>query len=180
MIDRELSRNGSGYVDPTAYAALMEVQKGERKMDNKTGELWEITTKEGYNKECIIIADRGSYSTVLCLYDEPRRECDIKVNCRGMKYTSGGMPQYAFDSKITEFIRKLSDQEFEEIMDKVADALGMNRVVEVPILSKLLSQPVAVETEPIYTAVELERTKAQLEVYKGLYENLLKDVLQHG
>lgn len=176
MIDRELSRNGSGYVDPTAYAALLEVQKGERKMDNKTGELWEITTKDGYNKECIIIADRGSYSTVLCLYDEPRRECDIKVNCMGMKYTSGGMLQYAFDRNITEFIRKLSSHEFEDIMDKVADAIGMNRVVEVPVFP----QPVAVETEPIYTDVELERTKAQLEVYKGLYENLLKDVLKHG
>lgn len=173
MIDKELLRNGSGYVDPTAYAALTEVQKGEN-MDNKTGEIWEVTDNKGYVKECIIIADHGSCSTILRLFDEDNGYNDIQVNCRGIKYTDSRKLQYCFDSACTGFIRKLSEQEFETIKTKVAASIGIKaQVVEVV-------KEVAEEALQIPDNLELERTKAQLEVYKGLYEDLLKGVLRNG
>ena len=173
MIDNELLRNGSGYVDPTAYAALIEVQKGEP-MEMKTGELWEVKNNKGWVNECIILADYGKLCTILQLVDEDNGFNDIQVNCRGIKYADSRKLQYCFESACTGFIRKLSEQEFDTIMKKVAASLGIKaQVVEVV-------KEIAAEALQIPDNLELERTKAQLEVYKGLYEDLLKGVLQNG
>lgn len=175
MIDKELLRNGSGYVDPTAYKALLEVQKGEP-MENRTGELWEVTNNKGYVNECIILADHGKVCTILQLIDEDNGYSDIQVNCRGIKFTDSRKLQYCFDNACTGFIRKLSEQEFEAIMKKVAASLGIKaQVVEV-----VKEVEIVKETEALPDNLELAKVQAQLEVYKGLYEDLLKGVLRNG
>jgi len=175
LIDKELLRNGYGYVDPTAYKALLEVQKGEP-MEMRTGEIWEVTSNNGWVKESIILADHGKVCTILQLIDEDNGHTDIQVNCRGIKFTDSRKLQYCFDNACTGFIRKLSEQEFETIMKKVAASLGIKaQVVEV-----VKEVEIVKETEVLPDNLELERTKAQLEVYKGLYEDLLKDVLHNG
>ena len=174
MIDNELLRNGSGYVDPTAYTALLEVQKGEN-MDKRTGEIWEVQYNNGYVKECIVIADHGSCCTILQLRDDDDKGfCDLEVNCRGIRFADSRKPQYAFDNALVSFVRKLSDQEFDTIKNKVAASLGIKaQVVEVV-------KEVAAEALQLPENLELAKVQAQLEVYKGLYEDLLKGVLRNG
>lgn len=173
MVDKELLRNGSGYVDPTAYKALLEVQRGE-KMEKKTGEIWEQETNKGYMREVIVLADHNGCCTILQLIEGENPHCDIKVNCRGEKFTDSKKLQYCFDDSLTSFIRKLSDEEFSTILNKVANSLGIKqKVVEVV-------KEVKTETPVANHHLELEKTKALLEEYKGLYSDLLKDVLRNG
>lgn len=171
LIDKELLRNGSGYVGPTAYAALMEVQKGEN-MDKKTGEIWEVTNNNGFVRECIILADNGGCCTILPLIDEDNGHTDIQVNCRGIKYADSRKLQYTFDNCCTDFVRKLNEQEFNTIMNKVAASLGIQQ--------KVVEVVKEVEALVVPDNLELAKVQAQLEVYKGLYEDLLKGVLRNG
>lgn len=50
--ESELLRNGSGYVDPTAYKALKKIEKMEDENMNefKPGEIWESVPIDGRNQ----------------------------------------------------------------------------------------------------------------------------------
>ena len=71
--------------------------------------------------------------------------------------------QYSYDKFLTNFIRKLTDEEYAEIMATVAESLGISQQV----IEKEVVKEVEVVKEIPCDNIELERTKAQLEVYKG-------------
>lgn len=169
--------NNEGYFDETAYKALLNVQKGNI-MNNyiKTGEVWEIESTNGNMYIAVIIADDGNVVNFIRLIDSDTSNSDFEVNCRGIMYGSSRMVQYCFCQKVKTYIRTLSGEEYEEIMQKVADSLGIEgteRVIEKVIEKE--AEPV--ELEVIAFDAELEKTKAQLEVYKDLYEKLLQKMV---
>ena len=125
----ELRRNGSGYYDPTAYKALKNIEREEEEMEVRKGEIWEV--EMGNNiRTVLVLAVHGSYSTVLTFSDEQRERRTVQMNAQGMKYTEPGMVTYKFHDAFDKFIRLTTDEEFGNIMDQVAGALGIE--TEVP------------------------------------------------
>lgn len=173
-MDRELFRQGSTHCfDYTAFRALQNIEREEKKMENKTGEIWGFETNNGIMREAIILKDHGQYSTVLPLFDTDNGSCDVTVNCRGQKFTSTGKMQYVFENRFTLYIRTLTAEEFGEIMDKVAESLGLQRKEVIKEVVKEV--PKEVKTTVIAdNSEELARVQAQLEVYKTMYNDLLR------
>lgn len=171
-MDKDFKFNHERYYDPTAYRALSNVQKGGimNLNDSRTGEIWDVSAKNGMNYKALVIADNGQVVTLIKLVDEETNNCDFSIICQGKMYGSSRMIQHTFTQFCESFHRKLKDEEFQSIMDKVAKSLGIETKCETN----------ATVEEFVYgkqTEVELEKTKAQLEVYKGLYEGLIQKVM---
>lgn len=179
--------NSEGYYDPTAYQAINSVKKEEVRLKNmrsRVGEIWECEFPHRTESvPVLIIADDGNVVTFLRLVDEKNDKHDIEVVCRGKMYASSRMIQYTFDQSIVSFERIVSDKDFKEIMDKIAASLGFeSKVLDHCENKDTNPEPVFIpHAEPdIFTEMELERTKAQLEVYKSLYENLMQQMIGRG
>lgn len=122
----ELKRNGSGYYDPTAYQALKKIERREKEMEIRKGEIWEV--EMGNNiRTVLVLAVHGSYSTVLTFSDEQRERRTVQMNAQGMKYTEPGMVTYKFHDAFDKFIRLATDEEFADIMNQIAGALGIEK-----------------------------------------------------
>lgn len=120
----DLKRNGSGCYDPTAYKAIRNVENGGTEMNIRKGEIWEVEHGKD-SKLALVLAFKGSYCSVLLLNDEPRETRDIQLNARGMKFTESGMISYKFVDAFVDFVRKTTDEEFQDVMHKVCESLEM-------------------------------------------------------
>lgn len=183
MMDKELKRNNEGYYDPTAYIALNNVQKGEYM--NRTGEIWEVNTGDRYYR-AIVVADDGNIATIIKLLDADTDNSDF---CIRSKYGCSRMLMFAFTQNFVQFIRKLTDEEFHEVKSKVAISLGIHtktveKIVEVkPSEEDIQKLKEAIKKEQpqiMASDIELEKTKAQLSVYKSLYESLMQQLIGRG
>lgn len=112
MADYGMKRNGSGYYDPTAYAAMIGMAK--------PGEIWE-TNKDG--KLVLILNNHGGFCNCLTLTDKSEDKNCMEV--RGM-YTNPGMVRYLFNDYLSCWVSTLAHDEFDDIMAGVADALGLH------------------------------------------------------
>lgn len=182
----DLKVNGAGYYDPTAYAALSNIQRKEDKgMELYNGDILEYEKSNGSLCEVVILAVHDKYSTILSLSDSDKQPYGVK--CRGMRYTDPGMIQYAYNNKLSNYIRSMTDYEYAELMDAVVDSLGYEaktvevaKKVETPALCIPESEAstVVAGVKPVQEpsvesfSEELTRTKAERDVYKELYENL--------
>ncbi len=182
-MDKELKRNNEGYYDPTAYIALNNVQKGEYM--NRTGEIWEVNTGDRYYR-AIVVADDGNIATIIKLLDADTDNSDF---CIRSKYGCSRMLMFAFTQNFVQFIRKLTDEEFHEVKSKVAISLGIHtktveKIVEVkPSEEDIQKLKEAIKKEQpqiMASDIELEKTKAQLSVYKSLYESLMQQLIGRG
>lgn len=188
-MDKEMFRQGSTRCfDFTAFSALRNIEKEERKMNNKTGEIWNIEMSNGNIREALVVKDNGDSCIILLLTDTSNSSCDIEVNCRGRMYTSSKRIQYCFEDKFGNFIRKLTNAEFKDVQVKVADSIGI-KPKEVLVgkpsddeheLKKMLADTKKrqIILQPQDGNVELERIKAKLEVYKDLYTELLQNTMK--
>lgn len=170
-MERSEFRKGSTRLyDDTAYRALNKIEREEKEMD-RTGEIWEIESAGGKLKEAVVLSDYDGICQVVILTDEWNNHCDIELNCRGRRYGCSRMIQYSFENRIIGFIRSLTDDEFEDIHTKVAEGLGLEIHEEHCTPAKV---------EPIDGDMELElaTAKAQLEVYKNMYNDLLQMTLK--
>lgn len=131
-MNKDVLRNGSGINDYTAYKAIMNTEKGANKMEIEKGEIYEVKRNDGKFMHVVILAVHEQVSSILPLTDEIF-ENSVKVVCQGEKYTDVHRIQYVFNSNIRRFIRKLTDEEFTGIMDKVAEGLGVSRYVAAPV-----------------------------------------------
>ena len=177
-----INRNGSGYADPTAYDAIKNIMKSEEKtMNFYRGDIVDFELNNGLSKEAVILSVHDNYSSVVVLWD---KEKPYIVNCRGMKYTDPGMVQYVFNDKITGFVRSMSDQEYADIMQAVVDSLGYEAPEQVKkaevkeAAPEEFIPPVAVDG-PFNIAFreEMVQIKAERNVYKELYENLINSMI---
>lgn len=176
-MDRNLFRRGSTRCfDHTAFEALRNIEKEENKMDkmdkkDKTGELWEIETASGYVREVIVVKDSGESCIILSLTETKGSNCDIDINCKGMKYSSSKRLQYCFSDKFKSFVRKMTKDEYESVMDKVRVSLGIKQTVEV--IKEHVPEVIRADESH-----ELAAVKAKLEVYEKLYTELLQKTIR--
>ena len=183
MAEREttLLRNGSGYVDTTAYKALKKVEKemsanGGVKMENefKPGEIWESTTERNEPVYYLIVGVQKYYCNVLKLkyFDEehPENTSDnIEVIAKGIMYTDVGMIAYASKRKLNGFIRRLTDEEFATVKTCILEKLGFDEFLS-------FDNQTMAEMEKKLEAAEnrAERYKSEKEMELGAYNENMK------
>lgn len=193
-MDRELLRNGSGYVDWTAYKAMQSVIKGENKMEFNRGEIFEYETVRSEIKKALIVsADfraKSKYLSIIILSEDVKGENMVPIVCEGMMYADCGMVSFAANDRLSNFIRKATDAEMQQIDDGIIRCLGIEpKVVEVEKNVGIPTIPVErtfemtvdgvhAESKLAIEAVEeLATAKAEANVYKSLYEQLLARML---
>ncbi len=196
----ELRRNGSGYYDPTAYKALKNIEREEKEMEVRKGEIWEIEVGNQL-RTAVVLATQGSYSIVLTFTDEPRERRTVQINAQGMKYTEPGMISYKFHDNFVKFIRLTKEEEFADIMKQVSYALGLEMYEPIPVaiaesgniqnLQMELAEAKAKNLELVNYNINLlsenvdlqekEKNRIKLEterdLYKSQYESLLERVI---
>ena len=174
MNKNDFIKGSTRCIDSTAMTALRNIEKEGGNMASRTGEIWDIEMASGDTKEGIIIADHGSICTILLLQEMDNGKGDLVVNCRGEKYTDSRRVQYCTSRKAVQFIRKLTDSELTEIKDKIVKTFGIEPkkvIKEIPAVAAAQNDKAEIKHIP---NMELECTKAQLELYKTMYNDLLK------
>lgn len=186
-MDKELFRNGSGYVDITAYKALSNIEKENNKMEFKRGEIFEYEMKDRYEtkKALVVSADFRSgdrYINVIVLTDEPKGNINVPINCQGMMYADCGMVSFATNDRLLDYIRTATAEEMSQIDAGIAKCLGIEqKTVEVPV-EKVVEVPVQVSAQypsetHLKTAEALAKARTEAGIYKNLYEQLLAKVM---
>lgn len=194
MNKNDISKNGSGYIDPTAYTVILNTEKGEKKMEYQRGEIYEVKKNDGTFMEAVILAVHEETCTILQLSDKVL-EGSFKVIAKGEKYTSAYRIGYVFKDKIRTFIRKLKDEEFSEVMEHVRESLSIPKIVAVPVPEGMEKDAEFYEAKieeledaRVDMVLELDSARRDLtllqdskkeaeverNLYKSLYENLLE------
>ena len=191
----ELRRNGSGYYDPTAYKALKNIEREEQEMEVRKGEIWEV--EMGNNlRTVLVLAEHGSYSTVLIFSDEQRERRTVQLNAQGMKYTEPGMITYKFNDGFNRFIRQTKEEEFADIIGQVECAMGLDLNAPIPLevyeskeikrlqmeVEDLKAKNLKLEKcnthfESMATDTNITILKTERDLYKSQYESLLERVI---
>lgn len=169
----ELRRNGAGYYDPTAFKALKKIEREEKKMEVRKGEVWQVEIGNSV-RTVVVLAVHGSYSTVLTFSNEQRERRTVQLNAQGMKYTEPGMVSYKFHDAFDKFIRLTTDEEFADIMNQVAEALEIEKkeAAYIPFVvaeSKEIQRLQAALEDASAKIIELEKDNVQLAA--TIYEN---------
>ncbi len=170
-----INRNGSGYYDETAYMAIKNYIKSEEKnMELYEGDIFRAVMKSGEEREFVILSVHKDISTVLMLSDNEYFPCE--VNCNGIKYTHPGMLQYVFNDRFTTFIRSMKKDEIDDLKRKVLEALGCSipeKETPAEVIEKVVEKVVEVPAVDEELKNSLDRTIAERDIYKELYEKLL-------
>lgn len=157
-------RNSEWYSDPTAYNAIKNADKP------LAGEIYTIN-RNGLLKTVLIIAANGDVCNIVELIAE-EKEGTMPVRAKAMMYTNPRMLQYTFVSQLGDFVRRLSEAEFQPILEGIVDALHITIRNETP------AQTPAPAPEPVMVTDPVAEVEAR--IYKQLYLDLLDKVLKHG
>lgn len=183
MADYGLKKNGEGYPDPTAYAAITGIQK--------PGEIWAY--KGG---DALIIKNHGTFSSILRLVDD---ECAGSVEVGG-RFTDPRLLSYAYNDKLSIYQGKITPAEFGWVLADIENALGVEikphtaNIAEEAERIKMVEELAAVRTcyneadstmrdyRERYLAVKEEATKyrIQLEMMQQMYSDLMEKFLQRA
>lgn len=174
--ESELLRNGSGYVDMTAYKALKKVEKsmngGIEKMEKVfiPGEIWESKTNNAENEYYLIVAVQDNVCNVLKLKsEEDKSHGNIEVIAKEKMYTDAGLISYVSKWKLCRFVRVLTGAEFEKVKTCILEKLGFDE-----FLSFDSRTDVDAEKQIRSLHEQIDRIKAENEMELSAYNENLK------
>lgn len=207
----DLRKNGSGIYDETAYKAIQNVSKnrsgGGTTMNGNFAEkdIVEVETANGI-KQYLLLACHDTYATALMLNDAKPRENGFEVKSRALMHTDTGKLSYVFYDKIIEYIKTVTDAEFAEIKQAIADTLRITdlfsertagSVAEIREVEMCLSEADKEELEKImraavqavipaeaYEKTDFEREAAETKIVelraeRNVYRELYMNLLQN-
>lgn len=128
-MDKELSYNGSGVKDITAYKAILQ-SGGTGNMNNyeiNKGEIWEVDNN-GSSRLVVVLACFERYAATVMLQDQLPGSNAVEVRARDIMYADAGRLGYVFYDKMVDFVRTLSDAEYQELRQGIATALGLRGI----------------------------------------------------
>lgn len=132
-MDKGLLLNGSGCNDYTAYRAIMNLEKGEKNMEYRRGEICEIIKKNKYGEEyfnAIVVSSEERINdnmiSIVALSDTIH-ENSVPIVCGEMMYAKCGLVSYAHVDRFRRYIRTATEKEMKEIDEKISFALGIER-----------------------------------------------------
>lgn len=116
MNDKDLKRNGSGYVDEPCYKAVTAPPR--------PGEIW-IHGKSG--AQMLVLANVNGVCSTLRLTDTGG-EGAIPVMSRTPMYSKPAMISYCFEDLLTTFVKSVKGDEMKTVRKAVVRALGLNDI----------------------------------------------------
>lgn len=204
MSDKELKRNGSGYVDPTAYAAMRTMDATVGGITVQPGSVWRAMF--GNTPSLLaVIATHYEYATILVLHEEAKTSRIVGfTTLSGEEYYGfPDMVSYKFYADFDTMEGQLSPDAFALLLDKTAESLGLRQTATVNAdelaecwakvdrlkaqngglqerNEKLEAELVKLKTErtPADDAQqEIARLTAQRDLYKEEYKELLASLI---
>lgn len=170
----EFHRNAERYYDPTAGAALVNVEKGER-MDWNVGDI--ITaTRQGspVEKKLLVLANDGYVLTGLVLLTREMANC-VPVMCGTQMYANPyRLDHVSFNTNDIQLVRVATVEEMTAAQEAVRTALGFDCREEQEDEEEDSELADLAEAQ----AKELIEATARADIYKELYENLLTRCLK--
>ena len=166
MADYGIYKNSEGYADPTAAEAIKGMAK--------PGEIWLYK-----DRECLIVKNQGTYCNILQLSAKYKRDSVAVAEY----WAHPGMFSYAFNDLLGECIGKLTDDEYNAVVEEVAEVLQMPLVQKEQ--QKQATSGVCVDNSWVHELVEkqkiiirekedeAQRLRGQVELMKNLYNELL-------
>lgn len=182
----DLKRNGSGYYDPTAKDALMNVIKSNRSFENKIfrGDIFYATMPDNMyrhkTRPVVIVSNNigNEYSarvTVVPLTTQEKKpqptHCEIvsKVLSTALCEDVQNIPKDC----LGDFVRCCTEEEMKRIDECLLCALGIEKGTAEASEDKKHQAAVSIkEQEP-----ELKKALLERELYKNLYEQLLEKTI---
>lgn len=162
----ELKRNGEGYMDPTAYKAIVEADKPVP---------GDIFSADG--AEWLVVAYNAPVMIVLKLFDDHKNEIEVEVTSRAKKYTDPRFIHYRFYVPHSyDLVKALPQSEYESVVDAVRNVLGLpSAVCAPPVTIEKVVQVDGEETDQLRR--ECFVLKHELNVYKNLYNETLERLI---
>lgn len=128
-MDKELLYNGSGVKDITAYKAILQ-SGGAGNMNNyeiNKGEIWEVDNN-GSVRLVVVLACFERYAATVMLQEQLPGSNAVEVRARDIMYADAGRLGYMFYDKMVDFVRTLSDTEYQELRQGIVTALGLQGI----------------------------------------------------
>ena len=125
-MDKELLYNGSGVKDITAYKAILQ-SGGTGNMNNyeiNKGEIWEVDNN-GSSRLAVVLACFERYAATVMLQDQLPGSSAVEVRARDIMYADAGRLGWTFYDKMVDFVRTLSDAEYQALRQGIANALNI-------------------------------------------------------
>lgn len=154
MSTNELLRNGSGYVDPTAYKALTAVAKTQQGVAVKLGSIWSAYFGTTVRK-CLVMTAHKDHATILVLNDEPKGYGveQLETVSGATYYAIPALLSYKFYEDFKAQEDSLDPEEFSWLWDVTLNYLGVPRT-EAPA-----TKPAKDDTDAADLLAELQKTK---------------------
>lgn len=164
----DLLRNGSGYIDPTAYEAMKNFDKEQREMKFRRGYIYDYEVKPGDIRPAIVVSADfragDDILNVIVLSTERKAMRDVLVG--GCYYADPATVSFAWACRLGDRIDGAKDYEMETLDDEIMRFLGFEPkeyVVDVT------ANPIA---DPRDFSAELIEAKTEARIYRELYERL--------
>lgn len=194
---RGTMRNAEGYFDPTASTAIHNIESAERKkkrMENRRnierGSMYYIEHSKAYEgseqyagRPAIVVSNDKLNATsdvveVVYLTTQEKNDMPTHVQIRSSGRLSTALCEQIISvstSRVNNYVGTVTDDEMRRIEAALMISLGIK---DEPKVEKPLPLREAVPATPIPTVdAEKIEMKAQLYVYKNLYEDLLAQVM---
>ena len=170
----EFHRNAERYYDPTAGAALTNIEKGER-MEYKVGDIISAVRQGSpLEKRLIVLANDGYVLTGCILLAKEMANC-VPVICNVEMYANPyRLEHISFGTNDIKLIRVATDEELMAVKEAVRTALGFEYYHEEQEEEEEDSELADLAEAQ---AKELIEATTRAAVYQELYENLLKRCL---
>lgn len=182
-MDHGLLRNGSGYVDITAYKAIKNAERNMNMANCKRGEIFEVRmiNSDEIRKALVVSADfrtGRTWQSVLILMDEQKQEDWVPVVCRGMMYADCSKLSYIDSNRLYSYIRTATEDEMAAVDEAIAEQLGLkleNKAECVPKPVLLMNK----DSVQVFkdNSEELAAVQKEAEIYKNLYNQLLEKLI---
>lgn len=181
MSTNELLRNGSGYVDPTAYQALTAVAKTQQGVAVKLGSIWSAYFGTTVRK-CVVMAAHKDHANILVLNDEQRGygSEQLETVSGTTYYATLPLLSYKFFEDFDAQEDSLDPAEFSRLWDLTLNYLGVPRT-GAPTSKPAKGAPdaEALRGELVKTQIQLQSAETrciELTVARDLYREEYREL----
>ncbi len=171
----QFNRDAERYYDPTAGAALINIEKGQR-MEYKVGDVISAVRQGSpLEKRLIVLANDGYVLTGCILLAKEMANC-VPVMCNVEMYANPyRLEHISFGTNDIKLIRVATDEELMAVKEAVRTALGFEYYHEEQEEEEEDSELADLAEAQ---AKELIEANARADIYKELYENPLTRCLK--
>lgn len=180
----DILRNGSGYIDPTAYEAIKNITEDK---DMKKGDIWRIQ-KGAKEALAVIISIREPVGAILELTEDWKYYSDVEVRTLygGTYFVRPMCMQYCYENNFIEQVDGLTPEMFNGLQKIIAECLELPapetekapKSLEVETLEALVKDLETKLKDREQYVYDLEKQVEKLEEHNETVNNKLEESVQ--